>query len=187
VLAVPALRRTQVRRNARTICAALLGVAREDLHGWGHMIHKPAHHGAPIPWHQDEAYWDPALDYQAVGTWVPLDDVDLTNGCMCFLPGSHRNDVLPHRHIDDDPNVHGLVTDHADPTGMVPVPLAAGGATFHHSRTLHHTPPNDSDRQRRAVANEFQTQPMPRAVPAHRPWIDQGQAAWAARAVSQNP
>jgi ectoine hydroxylase-related dioxygenase (phytanoyl-CoA dioxygenase family) len=182
-IAVPDLRRTQLRRNARRICAALLGVPGSDLQAWGHMIHKPAHHGEQIPWHQDEAYWEPDLEYLAIGTWVPLDDVDLDNGCMCFLPGSHEQDVLPHRHIDDDPNVHGLVTDHADPSRMVPVPLAAGGATFHHSRTLHHTPANRSDRQRRAVATEFQTTPTPRAVPAPRPWVDSGKAAWAARAA----
>ncbi len=184
-IAVPDLKRTQLRRNARTICAALLGVAPDELHAWGHMIHKPAHHGEEIPWHQDEAYWDPDVDYQAIGTWVPLDDVDLANGCMCFLPGTHRGDVLPHRHIDDDPAVHGLVTDHADPSTMVPVPLTAGGATFHHARTLHHTPPNRSDRQRRAVATEFQTTPTPRAEPVHRPWIDEAKAAWAARTPAQ--
>jgi ectoine hydroxylase-related dioxygenase (phytanoyl-CoA dioxygenase family) len=178
----PELRKTNLYRNARTISAALLRVAPEQVHPWGHMINKPPRHGAEIPWHQDEAYWDPAMDYRAVGTWLPLDDVDTTNGCMCFLPGSHTGDVLPHRHIDDDPNVHGLVTDHADPSGMVAVPLRAGGATFHHPRTLHHTPPNATDRFRRAVAVEHQTPPTPRAVPAVRPWVDAGKAAWDARA-----
>jgi ectoine hydroxylase-related dioxygenase (phytanoyl-CoA dioxygenase family) len=113
---------------------------------------------------------------------LPLDDVDTTNGCMCFLPGTHLGDVLPHRHIDDDPSVHGLVTDHADPSGMVAVPLRAGGATFHHPRTLHHTPPNATDRYRRAVAVEHQTPPTPRATRAVRPWVDEGKAAWDARA-----
>jgi ectoine hydroxylase-related dioxygenase (phytanoyl-CoA dioxygenase family) len=160
-----------------------MGVDAGDLQSWGHMIHKPAHHGEQIPWHQDEAYWDPDQAYQAVGTWMPLDDVDLENGCMCFLPGSHLGDVLPHRHINDDPAVHGLVTDDADPSRMVVMPLRAGGATFHHPRTLHHTPPNRSDRQRRAVATEFQTPPTPAAAPADRPWVAEGKAAWAARTV----
>ena len=177
----PELRQTQFFRNGRTIVAALLGVPEGELRGWGHMINKPPRHGEQIPWHQDEAYWDPAMEYLAAGTWLPLDDVDEANGCMCFLPGSHLGDVLPHRHIDDDPAVHGLVTDHADPSTMVPVPLAAGGATFHHPRTLHHTPPNRTDRFRRAVAVEHQTKPTRKAVPAIRPWVDQGKAAWDAR------
>jgi ectoine hydroxylase-related dioxygenase (phytanoyl-CoA dioxygenase family) len=122
------------------------------------------------------------MRYQAVGAWLPLDDVDLANGCMCFLPGSHLAEVLPHRHIGDDPNVHGLETDVADPSAMVPVPLAAGGATFHHPRTLHHTPANRSDRPRRAFATEFQTRPTKADVTAGRPWLEAGRAAWDARA-----
>ncbi len=181
--AVPELKATRLQANARAIAAALLGVDADLLHSWGHMIHKPARHGEQIPWHQDEAYWEPHLDYLAVGVWVPLDDVDLANGCMCFLPGTHLGPVRVHRHIDDDPAVHGLVTDDVDPTTMVPVPLAAGGATFHHPRTLHHTPPNRSDRDRRAVATEYQTPPTRRDVPAHRPWVDEGRVAWDARTI----
>jgi ectoine hydroxylase-related dioxygenase (phytanoyl-CoA dioxygenase family) len=105
---------------------------------------------------------------------------------MCFLPGSHRSDVLPHRHIGDDPSVHGLETDVADTSTMVAVPLAAGGATFHHPRTLHHTPANRSDRRRRAFATEFQTRPTRADEPAVRPWVDAGQAAWDARAPFQD-
>jgi ectoine hydroxylase-related dioxygenase (phytanoyl-CoA dioxygenase family) len=180
---VPDLRRTQFFRNAHAITGQLLDHPEEQLLAWGHMIHKPARHGHEIPWHQDEAYWDPKMAYRAVGSWLPLDDADLDNGCMCFLPGSHTGPVHPHRHIDDDPAVHGLVTDVTVGVGMVPVPLAAGGATFHHPRTLHHTPPNRSDRQRRAVAVEHQTAPVPRDSPEPRPWIDAGMDAWAARPV----
>lgn len=182
-LRFPELRNTQFFRNAKAITAQLLDAPADELHGWAHMIHKPARHGHEIPWHQDEAYWDPGHTYRAVGAWLPLDDVDLANGCMCFVPGSHTGAVHPHRHIDDDPAVHGLWTDATDGAGMVPVPLAAGGATFHHPRTLHHTPPNASDRQRRAVAVEHQTAPIPREVADERPWVDEGFAAWAARPV----
>lgn len=187
---VPDLRRTQYFRNARAISAQLLDQPGPELQGWFHMIHKPAHHGHEIPWHQDEAYWDPAMTYGAVGAWLPLDDVDLANGCMCFLPGSHTGPVHPHRHIGDDPAVHGLVTDVVGPAeaaAMVPVPLAAGGATFHHSRTLHHTGPNRTPRQRRALALEHQVTPTPSDEPAVRPWIDEGQAAWDARSVFTTP
>ena len=29
--------------------------------------------GDSLPWHQDEAYWDTAFAYRALGVWVPLD------------------------------------------------------------------------------------------------------------------
>jgi ectoine hydroxylase-related dioxygenase (phytanoyl-CoA dioxygenase family) len=82
---------------------------------------------------------------------------------MCFLPGSHRGPLLPHRHLGGDPSVHLLELDvEVDVSGAVEVPLRIGGATFHHSRTLHSTAGNRTDRPRRAFANEFQTPPRPR-------------------------
>jgi ectoine hydroxylase-related dioxygenase (phytanoyl-CoA dioxygenase family) len=178
-LAVPDLANTLFRRNARTIAARLLGVDAATLDVWGHMISKPPRRGHVTPWHQDEAYWLPEKQYHATGAWMPLDDVDMENGCMCFIPGSHRLDVLPHRHIGDDPAVHGLETTvTVDVSEMVVVPLAAGGATFHHPRTLHYTPPNVSDRPRRAFASEYQTPSVLRDTPDHRQWFLDGQAAW---------
>jgi len=178
---VPALRDTLYQRNARRIAARLLGVDATALQGWGHMILKPAGDGHETPWHQDEAYWEPGFDYQAIAAWLPLDDADAENGCLWFLPGSHRGEVRPHRHLHDDPAVHALVTDPGDVSGAVCVPVRAGGASFHHPRTLHHAGPNHSSRRRRAYATELQTPPVPRAVAVERPWIDEGKAACAAR------
>jgi ectoine hydroxylase-related dioxygenase (phytanoyl-CoA dioxygenase family) len=102
---------------------------------------------------------------------------------MHFLPGSHRRGVLAHRHIGDDPAVHGLVADGVDGRGEVAVPLAPGGATFHHCRTLHRTPPNTSDRARRAWANEVQVEPEAQigGDEPDRPWVRAGREAWARR------
>ena len=51
-----------------------------------------------------------------------LDDATLENGCMWFIPGSHKSEVRSHRHIDHDPTVHGLVTDDVDPSAAVSCP-----------------------------------------------------------------
>jgi hypothetical protein len=178
----PALRETLAFRNARRIAARLLGADESALVSWGHMILKPARYGEATPWHQDEAYWEPDFDYHALGVWVPLEDVDGENGCMGFLPGSHRGEVLPHRHVGGDPSVHLLELDvPLDARGRVEVPLRAGGATFHDRRTLHATAPNRSARPRRAWATEFQTPPRRRAERAERPWLDAGKRAWAER------
>jgi ectoine hydroxylase-related dioxygenase (phytanoyl-CoA dioxygenase family) len=175
----PSLRETLYFRNARRIAARLLAHEETALEAWGHMVLKPALRGLATPLHQDESYWEPAFDYHAVGAWLPLEDVDGDNGCMCFVPGSHRGDVLPHRHLDDDPRLHLLEVDVAhDTRSMVAVPLRVGGATFHHPRTLHATAANRSARPRRAFANEFQTQPRRRAVPAAKPWLDDQKRVW---------
>jgi len=178
---VPELRKTALFRNGRRLASVLLRAELETVRGWGHMIRKPARVGAPLPWHQDEAYWDPAFDYAALGVWMPLDPATHESGCMRFLPGSHRSDVREHRHVGDDPTVHALFTDDVDERAAVAVPLPPGGAILHHCRTLHCSGPNRSDRVRRAYANEFQLAPVKRAVPFDRPWVTEGKQAWESR------
>jgi ectoine hydroxylase-related dioxygenase (phytanoyl-CoA dioxygenase family) len=179
----PQLNATNAVRNARAIAAQLLERDAAELKTWSHLILKPPHVGGPLPWHQDEAYWDTRFAYRALGCWVPLDPATVASGCMHFIPGSHVGPVRPHRHIDDDPNVHGLWTEVADDAQAVPVPIAPGGATFHHCRTLHMTTPNVSHHVRRAWATEVQVepQPIPRGERPDRPWVREAEEAWKRR------
>jgi len=183
--ALPALKKTAFWRNGRYVASKCMGIDEAALQGWGHMIRKAARIGAPLPWHQDEAYWDPPMVYRAMGSWLPLDDATIENGCMSFIPGSHGSDVLPHRHVNDDPAVHALFTepDPADIARAVPVPVPAGGAVFHHSRTLHASGPNTTAKARRAWANEWQLAPAKADTVREAPWIDEYKAAWAARKI----
>ena len=149
------LRDTLYERNAFHISKQLLG---DDLRARGsHAILKPAGHGAATPWHQDEAYWNPALKATALSVWMPLQEATLENGCMEFIPKSHTLDVQPHHHIDNNPKIHGLEVDNGmiDPSLAVPCPLPAGGATFHMNRTFHYTGPNNTDLPRRAFILGF--------------------------------
>ena len=117
--------------------------------------------GAETPWHQDEAYWDPAYAYEALSIWMPLQEATLENGCMQFIPGSHRLEVLPHQSIGNDPRVHGLVTDKVNPAQAVACPISAGCCTVHHCRTLHYAGPNRSPEPRRAYILTFRLPPKP--------------------------
>jgi ectoine hydroxylase-related dioxygenase (phytanoyl-CoA dioxygenase family) len=166
----PELLRTTYNRNARRCAAALLGVDVERVTCWGHMIRKlPG--GREAPWHQDEAYWEPELDYRAVGCWLPLHEVTEEMGAMQFVPGSHKGGVRPHEPRDGDVALH-LLQAEADTAGAVACPLPAGGATFHHSRTLHFTATNTTDRPRLAFPTEFEVRPVFRDQPASMPWVD---------------
>jgi hypothetical protein len=178
---VPELRDTIYWRNAVRIASALLGVPEEQVHGGGHMILKPAHYGRETPWHQDEAYWPPETIPKSLSVWMPLEPATVESGCMQFIPGSHNSEVLPHRHIDDDPNVHGLVTDGVDASRAVACPLPAGGATAHDCRTLHYAGPNTSDRPRRAWILVMNGPATPAEHPDARPWQDEERQAKAAR------
>jgi ectoine hydroxylase-related dioxygenase (phytanoyl-CoA dioxygenase family) len=183
--AAPALKQTCFWRNGRRLAAQLIGAPERELRGWGHMIRKPAHVGEALPWHQDEAYWDPAMVYTALGCWMPLDPATLESGCMSFIPGSHRGDILPHRHVGDDPNIHGLYCSPRpeDIARAVPAPTPAGGAVMHNCRTLHSSGRNVSANVRRAYANEWQLPPQKAQTKVRREWIDEGQRAYENRAA----
>lgn len=179
----PELRETALYGNVCGLIRQLLGA--ETKFFGDHAINKPPRHGAETPWHQDEAYWDPARDHQAISVWIPLQPATILNGCMYFIPGSHRLDVLPHRPIGNDPRVHGLevVPGIFDFSGAVSCELPAGGATFHGGRMLHYTPANTTGDYRRALIIMGGLPPVPRAAPRRFPWLELQNTARARRAA----
>lgn len=127
------------------------------------LIVKPARDGAATPWHQDAVYWHRTdaegrpVRHRAASIWIPLQPATVANGCMQFVLGSHRRDgdaVLPHRHVEDDPDIHARELSpearHAvvDPIALE---LPAGGASVHDGYTLHFAGPNTTFRPRRAL------------------------------------
>jgi phytanoyl-CoA hydroxylase len=114
-------------------------------------LFKPPHHGGPVTWHQDNAYWH-ARPANLVSCWLTLDDVDRDNGAMQLIPGSHLRPVWHEQRTD---NVLLDVERQVDTSKAVVVELPAGGCMFHHCQTLHYTAPNRTDRQRRSYAIHF--------------------------------
>jgi hypothetical protein len=172
----PELLQTQFRRNAKRYAAALLGVDEADLSSWGHMIEKKPG-GRAASWHQDHAYWQPELDYCALGVWLPLHDVSTPMGAMQFIPGSHKKGLVPHRQEDAPQHNVLMAKDPVDVSRAIACPLKMGGATFHHAETLHYTAPNTTAQTRLAFPMEFQLAPRRRAVPETMPWVDEHRAA----------
>jgi ectoine hydroxylase-related dioxygenase (phytanoyl-CoA dioxygenase family) len=167
----PEMANTLARANARRIAQQLLGS--DNLHEGEHAIFKPARSGAATPWHQDEAYANPEKNYSSVSIWMPLQEATPLNGCMQFIPGSHKMEVVPHRSIGGDTRVHGLEVDPAadvDVSNPAICPLPAGGATIHGSRILHYTAPNMSDVPRRALIMSFDMPGTPRTDGRRFPW-----------------
>ena len=52
-----------------------------------------------MPWHQDGHYW-PIRPLAAITVWIAIDDSTTENGCMRYVPGSHKSGVLSH-HLDE--------------------------------------------------------------------------------------
>lgn len=128
------------------------------------LIYKPPGHPHPTPWHQDMSYSvqpiAPAgtpIRLTAIQFWIALDDVDVENGCMHFIPQVHHGRLLEHRLAAGRPEDTQRLLEIVDPDrqldleSAIAAPLRAGGATIHSYGTPHFTPPNRSaDRPRRA-------------------------------------
>ena len=166
----PELEFTQFRANALAVARQLFGP--EANYRGEHMIFKPARTAPETPWHQDQAYHNPNFNYRNVNFWLPLQEANLENGCMQFVPHSHTWDVLPHHHINHDPRIHGLEADGAERFHRTAVacPIPAGGATLHHSCMLHYAGANRSDLPRRAYIMVFSVPPVPRQTPRTFAW-----------------
>ena len=147
-----------------------------DSARWGHMIRKlPG--GREAPWHQDEAYWEPELEYHALGCWLPMHEVTVEMGAMQFVPGSHRHGVFPHHPLDGDVELHLLVADVVDPLAEpVACPLPGRG-DVPPQRTLHYTAPNLPTGRGWPSRSSSRSRRVTREVPAHRPWVDECRAA----------
>ena len=122
------------------------------------FLGKPPGKSVPTYWHQDEGYWGRNLDEKGITCWIPLHDVDATNGCMHFIDGGHKLGVLAHHRVE------GMASDlltcdtEVDESRTVVCPLKRGSVTFHHSKTPHMTTANMSNRWRKAVSNHMQAQ-----------------------------
>ena len=117
------------------------------------LLIKPPRDGARTWWHQDEGCIGGSPEDLIITCWIPLQDVDEENGCMRFLDRGHRLGILPGLH--ETGGRSGLAACGVDESGVVSVPLRAGGMTWHHGKTPHASPPNLSPRFRLALIQRF--------------------------------
>ena len=90
--------------------------------------------------------------------WIGLDVSTKENGCVHYVPGSHRWELLPITGLAGDMNAVQTVLSPEQKTQFKPVAieLKAGEASFHHPLMMHGSYENRTDRPRRAtVINAF--------------------------------
>ena len=140
-----------------TVAAAqLLGGAVRVWHD--QLFCKPAHHGGCVAWHQDYSYWTRTQPLAHLTCWIGLDDSTRENGCLHYVPGSHRWPDLPITGLAGDMEaVQTVLTDELKAQFKpVAIELKAGECSFHHPRMMHGSYANDSACPRRAtVINVF--------------------------------
>ncbi len=119
---------------------------------------KPALHGGVVAWHQDYSYWTRTIAMQHLTCWTGLDDANTENGCLHYIPESHKWGLLHAPSLAGD--MHGLMKylspEQKEQFKPTPIELKKGYATFHHPLMVHGSYKNNSDRSRRAfVLNVF--------------------------------
>ena len=92
--------------------------------------------------------------------WIALDDVDVDNGCMKMVPGSHHwgPHAIDFLHtLKDFDDMDNVAEWEGHPVRVLPCPVNKGEVHFHHSLTWHGSGANKSGRPRRAVAIHYAT------------------------------
>ena len=144
---------------------------------------KPSRVGSAKPWHQDMAFAPPGFldSYRNVVTvWLALDPATQENGCLEFVPGSHRTGLFPHAgHPErdaDEPVTKDAVEPHVDVGAVLPgartavVPLRPGSAVMFDGMILHRSAANIAESPRRAISFVYAIPRASRpASPAPRP------------------
>lgn len=146
----PALQASVYERVAAHVAAQLQG---EDMQlDYDQIVAKrPGRDDARFEWHQDLAYWPATRDTRTASFWLALDDTTEDNGCVCFVPASHREPRLrPHGAVAASRDEsHTIAAQLAETDQVVPATIQRGDVTVHHERTLHGSGGNRSQGWRR--------------------------------------
>ena len=139
--------------NPRFLVAASQLLGDVPVRFWHDQLFcKPAKQGGVVAWHQDYSYWTRTKPVAHLTCWCGLDDSTVENGCVQYVPGSHRWGLLEKPALAGD--MMGI-TDYLTPAqkkefNPIPVEVKAGEGIFHHPLTLHGSGENKSNRPRRA-------------------------------------
>ncbi|MGB5387319.1 MAG: phytanoyl-CoA dioxygenase family protein, partial [Eudoraea sp.] len=122
------------------------------------LFYKPAKHGGVVAWHQDYSYWTRTVAMQHLTCWTGLDDATIENGCLYYVPKSHKWGLLGAPSLAGDMNglMKYLTEEQKKEFKPVAIEMKKGFGTFHHPLMVHGSYENKSEMSRRAfVINVF--------------------------------
>ena len=154
------------------IVALVKDLLGEDVVGWGaHLFAKMPHDPKKTSWHQDASFW-PLSESKAVTVWIAIDDSDIENACMRFLPGTHTLGHLTYNLSEqDDDNVLNQTVDNVEQYGEPYFDvLKAGQLSIHSDLLLHGSEANTSNRRRCGLTLRY----SPVSVRAEMGWNKKG-------------
>ena len=124
--------------------------------------------GTPFPMHQDWPFyphWGPGY----VDAIMHIDTANERNGCLSFVPGSHKNGPLQHiMHTVEDYGEYEqpyLPLDEYPLESAVLCPANAGDIVFFSINTIHGSAPNRTDQWRRLIRVGYRDPANPALLP----------------------
>jgi ectoine hydroxylase-related dioxygenase (phytanoyl-CoA dioxygenase family) len=104
----------------------------------------------PTSWHLDNPYWS-FTSRDAISIWIALDESTLQNGCMHYIPGSHK--MVGAENAGIGPHMNGLFKVYPEVGRITPVcaPMKPGSCGFHNGLTAHGAGANMTPGWRRAM------------------------------------
>ena len=115
---------------------------------WDQSVYKKSERPQEFPWHQDNGYTF-VEPQQYLTLWIPLVDVDETNGCPWIAPGLHKLGTLEHWQGETG-RICLEQAEHA-----VAAPAKAGDIVVFSSLAPHRTGPNLSQAVRKAYILQY--------------------------------
>lgn len=104
----------------------------------------------PTSWHLDTPFWS-FSDRRALSIWVALDDATLENGCLFFVPGSHKGTSFDNPGIGKNMDAIFNFYPQFAKSRSVAAPMKAGSCSFHNGLTIHGAHANMTAGFRRAM------------------------------------
>lgn len=144
-----------------------------DLMVWSAALFvKEANSPKIVSWHQDLTYWG-LDDAEETTCWFALSPATVDSGCMKFVPGSHKQKIVPHTDTYDENNLLSRGQEIAvdvNEEDSVPAELQPGQASMHHGRLFHASGPNTTDDRRIGSAIRY-IKPSMKQESGHRPLV----------------
>lgn len=141
----------RVARDARVL-DAVEGILGPDIMMWScEYFIKEANSEKIVSWHQDLTYWGMDGSDHEVTAWVALSPAPEASGCMKFVPGSHRETIVPHTDTFAEDNLLSRgqeIAVEVDEGDAVAAALAPGQMSLHHGRSFHASGPNTTGDRR---------------------------------------
>lgn len=119
-------------------------------------IFKPPHIGGVVTSHFDATFLYVEPIENLIGVWIPIDDATVENGCLWFIPGSHKTHNAQFRFVrthktDGSPRLEFTgEKPQTDDSKFVPVPVRKGSCVLIHGLVIHKSEANKSDKPRNA-------------------------------------